>query len=295
MKPRVVVTGAAGLIGEYVMRSAPRWASGWDVQGLTRAAFDLTNLTAVERAWALLQPNAVVHCAALSRTKECEQDPQLARRVNVEATAHLAQLCKDIPFIFLSSGEVFDGRGGWYQEDDRPTPMNVYGKTKVEAEQHVLQNPRHTVVRIVLTAGTSQHGNRSFVEDMCRIAMAGKTVTLYADEFRCPLPAGVIARALWELVQRDRPGLYHLGGSERLSRWEIGEALLSWYPELNGRLVKGSSRDHQGAPRPADLSLNCEKLQRLLSFPIAGFRSWLGSRTRRGADLWDYESESREV
>lgn len=295
MIPRVLVTGAAGLIGQYVMRSASRWAPGWDVRGLTRAALDLTDLAAVERAWSLLQPRAVVHCAALSRTKDCEQDPHLARRVNVEATAHLARLCHDIPFVFLSSGEVFDGRRGWYQEDDRPTPMNVYGKTKVEAEQYVLQNPRHTVVRIVLTAGTSHHGDRSFVEDMCRTAQAGKNVTLYADEFRCPLPAGVIARAVWELIQRDCPGLYHLGGSERLSRWEIGEAVLPWYPELNGRLVKGSSRDHRGAPRPADLSLNCEKIQRLLSFPIPGFRGWLAGRMRRGADLWDYEPESGEA
>lgn len=295
MKPVVWVTGAAGLIGQYVMRSALRWAPGWDVRGLTRAALDLTDLAAVERAWSFHQPSAVVHCAALSRTKDCEQDPHLARRVNVEATAHLARLCNDIPFVFLSSGEVFDGRRGWYQEDDRPTPMNVYGKTKVEAEQYVLQNPRHTVVRIVLTAGTSQYGDRSFVEDMCRTAQAGKNVTLYADEFRCPLPAGVIARAVWELVQRDCPGLYHLGGSERLTRWEIGEAVLPWYPELKGRLVKGSSRDHRGAPRPADLSLNCEKIRRLLSFPIPGFRGWLAGRMRRGADLWDYEFESREA
>ncbi len=295
MKPRVVVTGAAGLIGQYLVNSAPRWAPLWDVQGLTREDLDLTDFEAVEKAWPLLQPSAVVHCAALSRTKDCEQNPQLASRVNVEATAHLAQLCSDIPFIFLSSGEVFDGRRGWYREDDGPTPINVYGKTKVEAEQRVLQNPRHAVVRIVLTAGTSQHGDRSFVEDMCRTAQAGKNVTLYADEFRCPLPAGVIARAVWELLQRACPGLYHLGGSERLSRWEIGEALLPWYPVLNGRLVQGSSRDHRGAPRPADLSLTCEKIQRLLPFPIAGFRSWLGSRTHRDTDLWDYGPDSRDV
>ena len=123
---------------------------------------------------------------------------------------------------------------------------------------------------------------------MCRAAKAGKDVTLYADEFRCPLPASVIARACWELVDRRQPGLYHLGGSERLSRWDIGESLLPWYPELNGRLVKGSSRNHVGNPRPADLSLRCNKIQQLLSFRIPGFREWLTGRTRRGTDLWDY-------
>ncbi|MBM4127224.1 MAG: SDR family oxidoreductase [Nitrospira sp.] len=290
MKPRVLVTGAAGLIGQYVVKTAARWAPQWEVQALTRADFDMTDHVAAEHVLQRLQPSAVIHCAALSRTKDCERDPQLARRINVDATAHLARLCADIPFIFLSSGEIFDGRRGWYQEEDRPAPINVYGKTKAEAEQAVLQNPRHTVIRIVLTAGTSEHGDRSFVEDMCRTAKAGKNVTLYADEFRCPLPAGVIARVLWELVQRECPGLYHLGGSERLSRWEIGKSLLPWYPELNGWLVEGSSQDHRGAPRPADLSLNCEKIQRLLSFPIPGFRSWLTGRERQGVDLWEYET-----
>lgn len=289
MKPRIIVTGAAGLIGQYVVQSAPRWAPKWEVHALSRADLDLTDSTAVERAWRAIKPDAVIHCAAMSRTKDCEQQPELARRINVEATAHLARLSKDIPFIFLSSGEVFDGAGSWYHESDRADPINIYGKNKLEAERDVLQNPGHTVVRIVLTAGTSRHGNRSFVEDMCRAVKNGGTVTLYDDEFRCPLPAGVIARAMWELLDRKRPGLYHLGGRERLSRWEIGQALLPWYPELKGRLLQGSSWDHQGAPRPADLSLNCDKLQRLLSFQIPGFRSWLDGRTHGGADVWDFE------
>lgn len=290
MKPRIIVTGAAGLIGQYCVKSASRWAPNSEVRGLSRTDLDLTDRAAAEQAWRRLKPSTVIHCAALSRTKDCEQNPQLARRINVEVTAHLARLCKDIPFIFLSSGEVFDGQQGWYREGDDPNPINFYGKTKREAEQLVLQNPHHTVVRIVLTAGTSQNGDRSFVEDMCRVAKGGKSVTLYADEYRCPLPAGAIARAIWELVGKNEFGLFHLGGRERLSRWEIGQALLPWYPELQGRLVKGYACEHTGAPRPADLSLNCEKIQALLSFPIPGFQSWLKDRVHRGVDLWDYET-----
>ena len=288
MAPRAIITGAAGLIGQYLVKTASRWAPGWDVQGLSRAELELTETSKVTAHIHALKPDLLIHCAALSRTKACEQDPDQARRDNVEVTAHLAQLSQDIPFIFLSSGEVFDGKTGWYGEADEPNPINVYGQTKLEAERVVLQNPRHTVVRIVLTSGTSQNGDRSFVEDMCRTARAGKDVTLYADEFRCPLPASVIARACWELVDRRQPGLYHLGGSERLSRWDIGESLLPWYPELNGWLVKGSARNHIGSPRPADLSLRCDKIQRLLSFRIPGFREWLTGRVRQGEDLWNY-------
>lgn len=290
MAPRAIITGAVGLIGHYFVKSASRWAPGWEVHGLSRADLDLTEPAAVEKVWRSIKPDLVIHCAAMSRTKDCEQQPELARRINVEATAHLAKLCQDIPFFFLSSGEVFDGRRGWYREEDKATPMNFYGKTKLEAEQVVLQNSNHTVVRIVLTAGTSRQGDRSFVEVMCRGARSGKILPLYSDEFRCPLPAGAIARAIWELAGLNAPGLYHLGGRERVSRWEIGQALLPWYPELQGRMSDVSARNHVGAPRPADLSLNCEKIQARLSFLIPGFRTWLADRRHKGTDLWDYEA-----
>jgi len=288
MPRRVIITGAAGLIGQYLMKTASRWAPHWEARGITRDEVDLTDFAAVDARWKALDPDVVIHCAAVSRTKDCERDPDRARLINVLATAHVARLSQDIPFFLLSSGEVFDGGRSWYEETDEAAPINVYGKTKLEAERIVLQNPRHTVLRIVLTAGTSAQGNRSFVEDMCRTASAGKEVRLYADEFRCPLPAGAIARAIWELIDHAQSGLYHLGGRERLSRWEIAEALRCWHPVLEGHLIKGSSRDHIGAPRPADLSLRCDKIQQLLSFRLPGFREWLAERPRRDADLWDY-------
>jgi len=288
MPPRVIITGAAGLIGQYLVKTAPRWAAGWDVRGITRAHLDLTDQSAVSSAFHRYDPQLVIHCAALSRTKDCEQDPEKAKRINVEATRVLSQLARNSQFLFLSSGEVFDGAVGWYDEAAEPNPINVYGRTKLEAERLVLHNPAHTVVRIVLTAGTSIDGNRSFVEDMSRAAKTGNDLTLYADEYRSPLPAGVIARALWELVGGHKTGLYHLGGSERLSRWEIGELLVPWYPELRGRLVQSTAGRHSGAPRPPDLSLSCGKIQQALSFPLPGLRSWLAQRAQPGHDLWDY-------
>ena len=104
MTPRAVITGAAGLIGQYLVKTASRWAPGWDVQGLSRAELELTEMSKVEARIHALKPDLLIHCAALSRTKACEQDPQQARRINVDTTAHLAHLSQDIPFIFLSAG-----------------------------------------------------------------------------------------------------------------------------------------------------------------------------------------------
>lgn len=288
MKPIAWVTGSGGLIGSYVVRTALRWAPQWDVRGLTRLDVDLTNESAVRRLWRDLQPQLVIHCAALSRTGACHQDPALAQRINVDTTALLAQLAAEIPFIFFSSDQVFDGTKGWYVETDSINPMNVYGQTKAMAEAAVLKNPRHTVIRIALTAGTSPTGDRSFVEDMCRSAERAQRLTLFTDEFRNPLPAGVVARALWELIDHERPGLYHLGGADRLSRLEIGELLAVWYPELAPCMQPGSVADYRGPARPRDLSMRCGKIHNLLSFRVPGLRSWLTARTRRGKDLWDY-------
>lgn len=288
MAPRAIITGAAGLIGRYLVAAAPRWAPQWEVRGLTRAELDLTDHAAVASYFRMRTPDLVIHCAAISKPKECDRDPVRARRVNVEATAHLAALSQDIPFLFFSSDQVFDGRTGWYVETDPVTPINRYGETKAEAERIVLANPRHTVIRQALTAGISLTGDRSFVEEMRHSAARGHRLTLFTDEFRTPIPAGAVARAVWELVHRGQPGLYHLAGSERLSRYEIGEALARWYPELALCLQPGSVKDYDGPLRPPDLSMCCDKLQRTLSFPLSGLRGWLDFSDSCGPDPWDY-------
>ncbi len=287
MKPVALVTGAAGLIGGYLVRTAPRWVPDWDVRGVTRDEVDLTDHGQVERLWNRHRPDLVIHCAALSRTGLCEQEPERARQINVEATRSLADLAKDVPFIFLSTDQVFDGAKGQYVETDAVRPLNVYGKTKAEAEQVVLANPAHAVVRIALTAGTSPTRDRSFVEDMVRTAAKGTMMTLFTDEFRCPLPAGALVRALWEIGLQGRPGLYHLGGRERLSRWEIGELLAARFPELRSSIRPGSVADYQGPPRPPDLSMCSDTIQALLSFRLPGFRQWLTEKPSNGGDPWD--------
>jgi dTDP-4-dehydrorhamnose reductase len=287
MKPLVLVTGAAGLIGSYLVRTAARWAPHLHVQGITRQEADLTDARQVTTLWQDLKPDAVIHCAALSRAGRCEADPRLAYEINVQATQRLAELAHDRPFLFLSSDQVFDGIKGSYVESDAVHPVNVYGRTKAEAEQIVLRNPTHTAIRVALTAGSSETEDRSFVEEMRQACRQGQTLILFTDEFRCPLATGVVARAVWELLHRDRPGLYHLGGSQSMSRWAIGLALAKREPELSACLQAGSLRDYRGPRRPPDLSMNSSKIQRLLSFRLPGFQEWLADSHPR-ADLWDY-------
>ena len=273
--PLVWVTGAGGLIGSHLARSAAVFAPGWKVAALTREQLELTDFEAVTRAFTAQRPSLVIHCAAMSRAAACEANPALAELVNMSVTRHLCKLAGAIPFFFFSTDLVFDGRQGNCVETDPPNPPSVYAETKAKAEQLVLKNPRHTVIRTSLNTGVSPTGDRGFTEVMRQAWERGETLKLFTDEFRAPIPAVVTARAVWELVQRNQPGLYHLAGSERLSRWEIGQLLSQRWPELNARMEPASIKDFAGPPRPADTSLNCAKVQALLSFPLPALSGWL--------------------
>ncbi|HMP83318.1 MAG TPA: SDR family oxidoreductase [Verrucomicrobiota bacterium] len=275
--PTAWITGAAGLIGNCLVQTAAAHAPGWRVIALTRAELDLLDFDAVRRAFHERQPSLVIHCAAMTRTPQCQTQPDEARRSNVDVTALLAELAANIPFFFFSTDLVFDGQKGNYAETDPVNPISVYAQTKVEAERIVLCNPRHTVVRAGLNAGVSITGDRAFNEQM-RIAWEnGRTLDLFTDEFRCPIPAPVTARAVWELARKGATGLFHVCGSERLSRFEIGKLLAARWPQLNPKIVPASAKGYQGAARCPDVSMNCAKAQRLLSFPLPRFSDWLAA------------------
>jgi dTDP-4-dehydrorhamnose reductase len=266
------ITGAGGLIGSYLQRTAP---AHWTTLALTRNILDLADKSAVEELFRKDQPALVIHSAALSKSVACEKDPPLARKLNVEVTAQLSALATGIPFFFFSTDLVFDGKRGNYDETAPVNPLSVYGRTKAEAEQIVLRNPRHTVIRTSLNAGISPTRDRGFNEEMRVAWETGRALNLFVDEFRCPIPALVTARAIWELIDKHTAGLLHLAGAERLSRVEIGNALAIRWPQLVPRIKAGSLKEYSGPARSPDTSLNCAKAQALLSFPLPRFTQWL--------------------
>jgi dTDP-4-dehydrorhamnose reductase len=233
----------------------------------------------VRQLYAKDRPQVIIHCAAIAKTAACQQNPSLARMINVEVTEFLANLASDSSFIFFSTDLVFDGRKGNYVESDPVNPLNVYAQTKVAAEEIVLRNPRHTILRTSLNYGFSPTGDRSFNEEIERAWRAGQTLNLFTDEFRCPISAEITARAVLFLMARKESGLYHLAGRERLSRWQIGQLLAARHPLLHPRMESSSLRDYTGPPRSPDTSLCCARLQKLLPFDLAGLSEWLASRT----------------
>jgi dTDP-4-dehydrorhamnose reductase len=271
------VTGANGFIGNYLVQTAPQFSPRWRVRPLTRADFDLLDFDAVRREFQKDRPQLVIHCAAISDVGEAQKNPALARRVNVEATELLAELAAAIPLVFFSTDLIFDGRKGNYAETDRPNPLHLYGETKAAAEQMVLKNPRHLVVRTSINGGVSRAGNRGFNEQLRLSLQTGQGMTLFTDEFRSPVPAVETARAVWELAQKTCAGIYHVAGAEKLSRLQIGELLVKRWPEIKTKIKPGSARDFAGPPRALDTSLDISKVQKVLSAPLPGLSEWLAA------------------
>lgn len=272
---RAWITGSGGLIGNCLARTKTPEAAGFRIISLKRSDLDLTDFAAVEKRFSADRPDLILHCAAMTRVSDCEGDPKLANKINVEATANLAALAADGGFIFFSTDLAFDGRKGNYFETDPVNPQSVYAETKVRAEQILLKNPRHTVVRTSLNSGKSPKGGTAYNEIVQVAWSKGQTLNLFFDEFRSPIPASVTAKAAWELAAKNAGGLYHLAGSERLSRVALGELSAKRHPELPARINACSLKDYQGPPRPPDVSLNSSKVQKILSFPLPGLTQFL--------------------
>lgn len=275
IKSSVWITGAGGLIGDYIVQLAPQFAPSSHAVGLTRETLDLLDTAAVRQAFHEQQPAAIIHCAAMTKPPDCQNDPARSRRINIESTALLAELAADIPFVFFSTDLVFDGRKGNYSETDAVNPLSVYAETKVAAEQIVLANPRHTVVRTSLNGGISPTGDRGFNEQIRNAWQRGQKLSFFTDEFRSPIPAEATARACWELFSKQQTGIFHIAGHEKVSRAQIGELLALRYQHLNPRFDTSSLKDYVGAPRSPDTSLDSSKAQAQLSFPLPGLSDWL--------------------
>lgn len=277
-KPVAWITGANGLIGNYLVQTAPRFASRWRVRALTRDQLDLLDFAAVRREFQKDKPQRVIHCAAVTVVGDAQKNPELARRVNVEVTRLFAELAVEIPLVFFSTDLVFDGRKGNYTETDAANPLTIYAETKLAAEECVLQNPRHLVVRASINGGISRNGNRAFNEQLrSALQQARQGMKLFTDEFRCPIPAVETARAVWELAQQKCAGIYHVAGAEKMSRLQIGQLLVKRWPEVTAKNEAGLAKDFPGPPRALDTSLDISKVQKVLSAPLPGLTKWLAA------------------
>lgn len=285
---RVLVTGASGLLGGYLLREFTRrglpvvaWSGSRSglLFGVPLRPVDLTAADQVSREFQAARPTLILHAAALAKIADCHQDPLRARWVNVQASARLAELADRARarLVLVSTDLVFDGQRGWYREEDEPAPLSVYGQTKVDAERAVLAFARHAVVRLSLLFGPTLEGRSSFFDGQISALRERKPCTLFADEWRTPLSLATAAEGLLALAESELTGLVHLGGPERLSRLEMGQRLATLLGHDPAVFTPATRESVPAAePRPRDTSLDSSRWSGLFpGLPRPGFEEAL--------------------
>ncbi len=281
---RVLITGASGFLGRYLLQQAPAnqriLALGFQqfVNNLpvntSFFRYDLTSEISPELDD--FAPDIIFHLAAMSSPEDCERYPEEARAITVESTRMLAELAAkhDARLIFTSTDLVFDGEDAPYSETDRPTPINNYGVLKKQAEELLLDLlPEQAVVaRCPLMYGRSAPGRENFTAGIIRRLREEISVPLFIDEYRTPAWGRDVADVLWHLALGQESGIFHLGGKERLSRYDMG-TLLCAELKANSALLQASLREDVNslAKRPRDCSLSSSRKTGSIQLPLPGF------------------------
>ena len=243
---RILITGAAGMLGQDVVRAAH--AANHEVAAFARDELDILDARAVQRTIAAERPAAVINCAAWTDVDAAESDEEGATRLNGEAAGTVAAAAAGAgaAVVHPSTDYVFDGTGTRpYVESDPTAPINAYGRSKLAGEHAVAAaNPRHFVVRTSWLFGL---GGRNFVETMLGLASAGGPVLVVRDQVGCPTYTGHLAEALVRLLDGESYGLHHITGGGDCSWFEFANEIF----QQAGTETRAMSCTSDEFPRPA--------------------------------------------
>jgi dTDP-4-dehydrorhamnose reductase len=282
---RILVFGAKGQIGHEVRRA--NWPPRCAIAASDQDEADITSEDAVEGAVAEAQPDLVINLAAYTAVDRAEGDAATAFAVNRDGAHYIARACRgrNIPLIQLSTDYVFDGRkAAPYREDDRVSPLSVYGCSKEAGEQAVRRTlDRHIILRTSWVFGV--HG-ANFVKTMLRMAAERPVLRVVADQRGRPTAASDIAAALVALAEAIARGdvawgTYHFAGAGAVTWHEFAEAIVAGAaPRLGARpQIKAITTAEYPTPahRPANSVLDCGKIEAALGIVPPSWRTALAT------------------
>ena len=218
-----------------------------------------------------IQPDVIIHCAAMANLDDCEKFPEKAYSLNTELPGKLAHFSKRnaIKFVHISTDAVFDGKAGNYSEFDHPEPLSIYAKTKRDGEEQVLQENAEAIIARVNFFGWSISGNRSLSEFFFNNLKANNKINGFIDVLFCPLYVSLLADLLFEMIQKQLSGIYHVVSSDSISKYEFGCAIADKFGyDLSLINPISVSKSNLVAERSKNLTLSTQKLATDLGKPI---------------------------
>jgi dTDP-4-dehydrorhamnose reductase len=305
MKPAILLIGTNGQVGRELNRTLPRIG---DVTPLDRQRLDLTRPEEIRRAIRTFHPAFIVNAAAYTTVDKAESEESVARAINAEAPAVMAEEAKKIgaSLIHFSTDYVFDGLKTFpYDEDDAANPQNVYGSTKLEGERAIqASGAAHLIFRTAWVYATE---GRNFLLTILRLATQREELRIVRDQIGAPTLNSELARATTNILAQicgteggpfslpDVSGVYHMTAGGETSWHGFADAILEeaaqipatcpWFAAatnnlpLIARRVIPITTDEYPTParRPAYSVLSNARLNRAFSLQLPDWRKQLHS------------------
>jgi dTDP-4-dehydrorhamnose reductase len=272
---RVLITGASGLLGANLVLAARLEDDVTAVyhrhpirrQGVRCLDADLSQPGVAGALMADIRPDWVVHCAAATDVDACEREPQWAERLNRDMAGWVADATSKAGarLVHISTDAVFDGVRASHDEDETPSPVNVYGRTKLEGEMAVLAaHPKAAVVRTNLFGWNAQP-KAGLAEWFLHRLERGLTCPGFTDVTFSPILATDLGAWLWRLLEAGLEGVWHMGGQTCLSKFDFGVRLAKALDHDPTRVVEARVMDAGlSASRPLHLCLQSDRIQQAL-------------------------------
>ena len=270
---RILITGGSGLLGSKVAEIALEREyevySGYNSHKPEFGEpikFDLANPDSVVKAIDEVNPDVIIHSAALTDVDKCEVEKELAYKINVEGTKVVAEMARKLGsfMVYISTDYVFDGSRGMYREEDETNPINYYGYTKLLGENFCQD---FCIARTCVIYGARPaSGKVNFVLWLINKLENGESVRIITDQFITPTLNTNLAKMVLEIAERKITGIFHLAGATRVSRFEFAKEIAKEFG-LDENLIMPAKMDDINwiAKRPRDSSLDTSKAAKYLS------------------------------
>jgi dTDP-4-dehydrorhamnose reductase len=294
---KILITGANGLLGQYLLKAlkgrqvtvmatgkGPCRLGSLISEGMAYHEMDITDSMQVNTLIREFSPDLVIHGAAMTQADYCETHKQDCWNINVTATSILLDASRMIGsfFIFISTDFVFDGKMGPYKENDHPGPVNYYGNSKLAAEKSVSESGLpNAIIRTVLVYGNTIDGTRNNIITWVKTELENnRSIRVVNDQFRTPTYAGDLANGILMLAFKKATGIWHISGSEILTPYEMAIRVADTL-HLNKSLIEkvDASLFSQDAERPLRTGFIIDKARKELDFSPISFEEGIRKMT----------------
>lgn len=270
---RILIFGGTGLLGTDIAKVLKE---GNDVITLGSDDVDVSELEAVTHSINIHKPELVINCAAVSDVDKCEENKELAYKVNAIGPKNIAIGCNKMKtrLIHISTDYVFDGnKTASYTEFDKPEPINVYGKTKLAGEEFIKMISSNFL--IIRTAWLFGERRNHFVDYVIKSLYNGNEIIAVKDMASSPTFSHDVAEMIKELIETNEVGIFHICNKGYCSRVELVEEIEKILKKHTNVTVVNQSQWKRPAKRPVFSALRNYHLELINKDNMPGWRDAL--------------------